>query len=82
MYHEELESLAKTFHYQASPLLDDVRQEYLTHLRVIQDIGMARIDEVEYNGMKIVPLQFLKAVPPNPKELGENYEEKPASAAA
>lgn len=49
-------------------------QEYLTHLRVIQNIGMARIDEVEYNGMKIVPLQFLKAVLPNPQDLGENYE--------
>jgi len=48
-------------------------QEYLTHLRVIQNIGMARIDEVEYNGTKIVPLQFLKAVLPNPQDLGENY---------
>jgi saccharopine dehydrogenase (NAD+, L-lysine-forming) len=34
---------------------------------------MARIDEVEYNGVKIVPLQFLKAVLPNPQDLGENY---------
>ena len=48
-------------------------QEYLTHLRVIQNIGMARIDEVDYNGQKIVPLQFLKAVLPNPQDLGENY---------
>ena len=49
---------------------------YNLHLgvRVIQNIGMARIDEVEYNGMKIVPLQFLKAVLPNPQDLGENYE--------
>ena len=35
---------------------------------------MARIDEVDYNGTKIVPLQFLKAVLPNPQDLGENYE--------
>ena len=48
-------------------------QEYLTHLRVIQNIGMARIDEVEFNGQKIVPIQFLKAVLPNPGDLGENY---------
>lgn len=41
---------------------------------MIQNIGMARIDEVEYQGMKIVPLQFLKAVLPNPQDLGENYE--------
>ena len=48
-------------------------QEYLTHLRVIQDIGMARIDPIEYQGQQIVPLQFLKAVLPNPQDLGANY---------
>lgn len=74
IFHEELESLVKNF-----PTLKRARfwmtfgQEYLTHLRVIQNIGMARIDEVEYNGQKIVPLQFLKAVLPDPGELGENY---------
>ena len=75
LYHEELESLVKHF-----PTIKRARfwmtfgQEYLTHLRVIQNIGMARIDEVDYNGTKIVPLQFLKAVLPNPQDLGENYE--------
>ncbi|MCM1050633.1 MAG: saccharopine dehydrogenase family protein [Paenibacillus sp.] len=74
LYHEELESLVKNY-----PSIKRARfwmtfgQEYLTHLRVIQNIGMARIDEVEYNGQKIVPLQFLKAVLPNPQDLGENY---------
>ncbi len=74
LYHEELESLVKNF-----PTIKRARfwmtfgQEYLTHLRVIQNIGMARIDEVDYNGTKIVPLQFLKAVLPNPQDLGENY---------
>ena len=74
LYHEELESLVQNF-----PTIKRARfwmtfgQEYLTHLRVIQNIGMARIDEVEYNGVKIVPLQFLKAVLPNPQDLGENY---------
>ncbi|MGM9862116.1 MAG: saccharopine dehydrogenase family protein, partial [Muribaculaceae bacterium] len=74
LYHEELESLVINY-----PTICRARfwmtfgQEYLTHLRVIQDIGMARIDEVEYNGMKIVPLQFLKAVLPNPQDLGSNY---------
>lgn len=74
IYHEELESLVQHF-----PTLKRARfwmtfgQEYLTHLRVIQNIGMARIDEVEYNGQKIVPIQFLKAVLPDPGELGENY---------
>jgi len=74
IYHEELESLVKNF-----PTLKRARfwmtfgQEYLTHLRVIQNIGMARIDEVDYNGVKIVPIQFLKAVLPDPGDLGENY---------
>ena len=75
IYHEELESLVKNY-----PTIKRARfwmtfgQEYLTHLRVIQNIGMARIDEIDYNGVKIVPLQFLKAVLPNPQDLGENYE--------
>ena len=74
LYHEELESLVKNY-----PSIKRARfwmtfgQEYLTHLRVIQNIGMARIDEVDYNGQKIVPLQFLKAVLLNPQDLGENY---------
>ena len=74
IYHEELESLVKNF-----PTLKRARfwmtfgQEYLTHLRVIQNIGMARIDPIMYNGVEIVPIQFLKAVLPDPGELGENY---------
>lgn len=75
LHHEELESLVKNY-----PTIRQARfwmtfgEEYLTHLRVIQNIGMARIDPIDYNGQKIVPLQFLKAVLPNPQELGENYE--------
>jgi saccharopine dehydrogenase (NAD+, L-lysine-forming) len=75
IYHEELESLVKNY-----PTLKRARfwmtfgQEYLTHLRVIQNIGMARIDPVIYNGVEIVPIQFLKAVLPNPGDLGENYK--------
>jgi len=74
IYHEELESLVKNF-----PTLKRARfwmtfsQEYLTHLRVIQNIGMAGIEPIKYQGMDIVPIQFLKAVLPDPGELGENY---------
>jgi len=74
IYHEELESLVKHF-----PTIRRARfwmtfsQEYLTHLRVIQNIGMASIEPIVYNGVEIVPLQFLKAVLPNPGDLGENY---------
>ncbi len=75
LHHEELESLVKNY-----PTIKRARfwmtfgQEYLTHLRVIQNIGMASIVPIDYNGMQIVPLQFLKAVLPNPQELGENYD--------
>ena len=75
LHHEEIESLVINY-----PTIKRARfwmtfgQEYLTHLRVIQDIGMASIKPINYNGMEIVPLQFLKAVLPNPQELGENYD--------
>ena len=75
LHHEEIESLVINF-----PSIKRARfwmtfgQEYLTHLRVIQNIGMASIEPIEYQGQKIVPLQFLKAVLPNPQDLGENYE--------
>jgi len=74
IFHEELESLVKNF-----PTLNRARfwmtfsEQYLTHLRVIQNIGMAGIEPIRYKGIDIVPLQFLKAVLPKPEELGENY---------
>ncbi len=74
IYHEELESLVKNF-----PSLKRARfwmtfgDEYLTHLRVIQNIGMAGIEPVMHKGMEIIPLEFLKSVLPDPGELGENY---------
>ena len=83
IYHEELESLVKNY-----PTIKRARfwmtfgQEYLTHLRVIQNIGMARIDPIMYNGVEIVPIQFLKAVLPNPGDLGKNYTERPLSVVA
>ena len=75
LHHEELESLVKNY-----PTIKRARfwmtfgQEYLTHLRVIQNIGMASIKPINYNGMEIVPLQFLKAVLPKYVYLFANYE--------
>jgi len=77
LYHEELESLVK--HIDG---LKRIRfwmtfgDEYLTHLRVLQNVGMTRIDPIEYEGREIVPLQFLKALLPDPSTLGENYTGK------
>ena len=75
LHHEEIESLVINF-----PTIKRARfwmtfgQEYLTHLRVIQNIGMDSIVPINYEGHMIQPLQFLKAVLPNPQDLGENYE--------
>jgi saccharopine dehydrogenase (NAD+, L-lysine-forming) len=77
MYHEELESLVKNI-----PGLRRIRfwmtfsEDYLTHLRVLQNVGMTRIDPISFQGCEIVPLQFLKALLPDPGSLGVNYRGK------
>ena len=77
MYHEEIESL-KTH-------LPEIRRirfwmtfgdAYIQHLTVLQNVGMTRIDPVIYEGREIVPLQFLKAVLPEPSSLGETTKGK------
>ncbi|WP_026994229.1 saccharopine dehydrogenase family protein [Flectobacillus major] len=74
LYHEELESLVKNF-----PTLKRARfwmtfgQQYITHLNVLQNVGMTSIEPIKFQGMDIVPLEFLKAVLPEPGTLGENY---------
>ena len=77
LYHEELESLVKH--------IDGLRRirfwmtfgdEYLTHLRVLQNVGMTGIDPIEYEDREIVPIQFLKALLPDPSTLGEHYTGK------
>ncbi|NLL27304.1 MAG: saccharopine dehydrogenase family protein [Bacteroidales bacterium] len=75
LYHEELESLVKNF-----PKLKRARfwmtfgQRYITALEVLQEVGMTSIKPIIYKGIEIVPLQFLKAVLPDPGSLGENYK--------
>src|SRR3546814_20821081 len=49
---------------------------YLKHLEVLQNVGMTRIDPVMYEGREIIPLQFLKAVLPEPASLGETTKGK------
>jgi saccharopine dehydrogenase (NAD+, L-lysine-forming) len=72
MYHEELESLSK--HY---PELQRARfwmtfgESYLTYLGVLQNVGLTSIEPILYEGREIVPLQFLKAVLPDPGSLGK-----------
>ena len=74
IFHEELESLHKHF-----PDIGRLRfwmtfsEDYLTHLRVLENVGLTSIDPVVYQGQSIVPLQFLKSLLPDPASLAENY---------
>jgi saccharopine dehydrogenase (NAD+, L-lysine-forming) len=73
MYHEELESLVRTFPtIKRGQFWMSFSDSYLTHLEVLQNVGMTRIDPVSFQGQEIVPLQFLKAVLPEPAGLGES----------
>ncbi len=71
LYHEELESLVMNLKgLKRARFWMTFSEQYLTHLRVLENVGMTRIDSVEYEGNKIVPLKFLKAVLPEPASLG------------
>ncbi len=72
MYHEELESIVKHF-----PEVERARfwmtfgDAYIMHAKVLENIGMTRIDPVVHEGQEIIPIQFLKTLLPDPGELGQ-----------
>ncbi|SKA12342.1 carboxynorspermidine dehydrogenase [Trichlorobacter thiogenes] len=71
LYHEEMESIVKHIPtIKKAQFWMTFSDNYLKHLEVLQNVGMTRIDEVEFNGQKIVPIQFLKALLPDPGSLG------------
>lgn len=77
MYHEELESLVKHIPtLRRAQFWMSFSPNYLKHLEVLGNVGMTRIDPVIYNGVEIVPLQFLKAVLPDPGDLGKSTKGK------
>ena len=71
LHHEEIESLALNI-----PGIKRIRffmtfgQSYLTHLKCLENVGMTSIEPIMYEGKEIIPLQFLKAVLPDPASLG------------
>ena len=77
MYHEELESLVRYF-----PSLTRARfwmsfsESYINHLQVLQNVGMTAIEPIIYAGQEIIPLQFLKAVLPEPASLAASTKGK------
>lgn len=71
LYHEELESIVKHFpEIKRARFWMTFGQSYLKHLEVLQNIGMTSIEPVMYNGVEVIPLQFLKSVLPDPSSLG------------
>ncbi|MBP9492372.1 MAG: saccharopine dehydrogenase family protein [Sulfurospirillum sp.] len=71
LYHEELESLVLNIKgLKRIRFFMTFGQSYLTHMKCLENIGMLRIDEVEHKGMKIVPIEFLKTLLPDPASLG------------
>ena len=79
LYHEELESLVRNIKgLKRARFWMTFSENYLNHLRVLRNVGMTRIDEVEYEGHKIVPVKFLKALLPEPASLGTGYTGKTA----
>lgn len=77
LYHEELESLAKNLpHLKRIRFWMTFGESYLKHLEVLGNVGMTRIDPVKFQGQDIVPIQFLKALLPDPASLAKGYTGK------
>jgi saccharopine dehydrogenase (NAD+, L-lysine-forming) len=77
LYHEELESLVKNIKgLKRIRFFMTFGQSYLTHMKCLENVGMLGINEVEHNGVKIVPIQFLKTLLPDPASLGPRTKGK------
>ena len=77
IYHEEEESLVRyIWGLKQIRFWMTFSDNYIKHLEVLQNVGMTSIDPVLYNGVEIVPLQFRKALLPEPSSLAENYTGK------
>lgn len=77
IYHEELESLVKNIkHLKRIRFWMTFGEEYIKHLTVLKNVGMTRIDPVVHQGQKIIPLEFLKTLLPEPSSLAEGYTGK------
>jgi saccharopine dehydrogenase (NAD+, L-lysine-forming) len=71
LHHEELESLARNIRgIRRIRFFMTFGQSYLTHLKCLENVGMTSIVPIKYEGREIVPLQFLKALLPDPAGLG------------
>ncbi|CAM2892375.1 saccharopine dehydrogenase family protein [Helicobacter burdigaliensis] len=70
LYHEELESLIRNIKgLKRIRFFMTFGESYLTHMKCLENIGFLRVDEIEHNGQKIVPIQVLKTLLPDPASL-------------
>jgi len=77
LHHEELESLGLNIKgIKRIRFWMTFSQKYITHLNVLENVGMTSIEPIEYEGKQIVPLQFLKAILPDPASLGPRTKGK------
>ena len=77
LHHEEMESLALNIKgIKRIRFWMTFSESYLTHLKVLENVGMTSIEPIEFEGKQIVPLQFLKAVLPDPASLGPRTKGK------
>jgi len=77
LHHEELESLALNIKgIKRIRFFMTFGQSYLTHLKCLENVGMTSIEPIEFEGKQIIPLQFLKAVLPDPSSLGPRTKGK------
>ena len=77
LYHEELESLAQNITgIKRIRFFMTFGESYLTHLKCLENVGMTSIEPIEFEGKQIIPLQFLKAVLPDPASLGPRTKGK------
>lgn len=77
LYHEELESLCRNIKgLKRIRFWMTFSQKYLTHLKVLENVGMTSIEPIDFKGQKIQPIEFLKAVLPDPASLGPRTQGK------
>ena len=77
LHHEELESLGLNIKgIKRIRFWMTFSQKYITHLNVLENVGMTSIEPIDYEGKQIVPLQFLKAILPDPASLGPRTKGK------
>jgi len=77
LYHEEMESLVKHIKgLQRIRFFMTFGESYLTHMKCLENVGMLGIEAVEHKGQKIVPMEFLKTLLPDPASLGARTKGK------